>query len=709
MTNVEKSLLLALVSAGLLGAPALKAATVEYREYPSSRDASLRLYANFVKPAQPRPLLVLMHGWHGTAKGAHAKLIEWQNPGDWFIVEPEMRGRGDSTGNPDASGWELQDVVDAVEFARRNYPDDIASPECVRIKGGSGGGGNTLALVGKFPDYFCAAVFEVGMSDYGLWFEQDAAGEFRDEMRDRGWIGGTPFANPEAYASRGGITTVANLLTPLVLLHGTGDIACPVAQTRNYVAFARTAGKAKLIEYLELEGVGGRGHFDNLTEVQTARRRALVDRHLGLARRPVEIPRQGRFVVAGYLKTRHFEVILDSVDRIGEVTYDLDRAVFELSSSTARSATLRWPGARGLEERPLPVQAPPGAFTNSLGMRMIRIPDGSEAQARTAVLAQPLHMAESEVTLEQYRQFQPDFPGDGGFASGVSWNDAVAFCDWLTKREGKLYRLPTETEWEKACRAGATNVPSSGAMLPLPALPNAWGLKNMLSGVGEWCAAGNQTNSPGKTYRGLSGDANRSDDPYLQRFTFRGQLKAEDEVPPERGERGAGLFGILFGNANLTRPLRTETLPKVEVDWPANAGRGEAWSARWRGALTSPVDGEITFDIEADDGARLIVAGQTVVDVWQPGEARQGKVRLEKGKSYSVVLEYHQSGGDAALRIRWSWPGQPPVVVSLEAFDHTAEDEREAGRQVSPAVRLPALQPVGFRVVQQGAPVAAGP
>ncbi|MCH2208562.1 MAG: formylglycine-generating enzyme family protein [Lentisphaerales bacterium] len=57
----------------------------------------------------------------------------------------------------------------------------------------------------------------------------------------------------------------------------------------------------------------------------------------------------------------------------------------------------------------------------------------------------------------------PGIPQDDSHpVVGISWNDAKAFCNWLSKKEGKKYRLPTEAEWEYVCRAGTSTFFSFG-------------------------------------------------------------------------------------------------------------------------------------------------------------------------------------------------------------------------------------------------------
>lgn len=179
-----------------------------------------------------------------------------------------------------------------------------------------------------------------------------------------------------------------------------------------------------------------------------------------------------------------------------------------LIAAIAAAATLAQTPARTVNDIGITlVRIPPGSF--EMGVDSVPLPksllagppgviydrpsdqgDYDEVPVHKVTITQPFWMSVTEVTAEQFRKFRPDFRPNryyAPYASGVSWNDAVGFTKWLSEREGKPYRLPTEAEWEYACRAGSHTPFSSGANPPSTEISNAWGLKNMHTGVAEWC------------------------------------------------------------------------------------------------------------------------------------------------------------------------------------------------------------------------------
>ena len=295
--------------------------------YPSSQNPDMLLAMRITKPAKPGYILAATHGWHMTIESFEA--MEEPDDDPYLRVQVDMRGRAYSDGLQDCNGYELLDVIDAVNYVRKEYAQYILDPEVVYFEAGSGGGGNAYAIAGKCPDFFAAVNALYGITDYGVWYDHDQVGEFRDEMDV--WIGTTPQENPMAYAARSGLTVLPNLLAPLFMTHGETDERVPVEQARMYVEKAKELGKDGLIQYYELAGVGNQDHTGNITPEQDEMMRRMAAENLTAHRTPVTIPRKGSMVVAGYLLTKEFSVFLDSVDKVAQVEYDLDAGTFDVT------------------------------------------------------------------------------------------------------------------------------------------------------------------------------------------------------------------------------------------------------------------------------------------------------------------------------------------------------------------------------------------
>lgn len=303
----------------------------------------------------------------------------------------------------------------------------------------------------------------------------------------------------------------------------------------------------------------------------------------------------------------------------GDLTDD-----FDLTSVVAAATSIPTPARP--TSTPSPSAKAGEVITNSIGMKLVRIPAGeffmgstvedltkmvaldplqfkaenaSREQPRHSVkITRPFYLGRFEVTRGQFaafvaaRSFRTEGERDGNGAVGwnesegkfdgskpeytwkstgfaqddshpvvnVSWNDAVAFCEWLSEKEGRIYRLPTEAEWEYACRAGGATLwhhgddpeglarvanvgdatakdklaDASASYSEIKYLssrdgyvftappgqyePNAFGLYDMHGNVEEWCADWYDA----KAYQGRTGT---TADPLVRSASWNGRVE----------------------------------------------------------------------------------------------------------------------------------------------------------------------------------------
>ena len=284
-------------------------------------------------------------------------------------------------------------------------------------------------------------------------------------------------------------------------------------------------------------------------------------------------------------------------------------------------------------------------FTNSLGMKFLRLETGTfrmgyegeaplpqailgatehsgrdihldahgqrgdfdEHPAHDVTISRPFYMGVYEVTNQQYEQFEAlhlHLRGKRGFSIDndeavvfVSWREANAFCAWLSKKEGLPYRLPTEAEWEYACRAGTTTPYSTGSVLPAAYVknpdnswypcpwrgrgreevvplhvgktsPNPWGLHDLHGNVEEWChdwygpySEAPQTDPVGRVdgdFKVSRGGSHGTVAYYLRSANRMGTL-------PEDKHFLIG-FRVVLGELPDTPPLERPSRPRNQLD-----------------------------------------------------------------------------------------------------------------------------------------------
>lgn len=141
------------------------------------------------------------------------------------------------------------------------------------------------------------------------------------------------------------------------------------------------------------------------------------------------------------------------------------------------------------------------------------------------------------------------------------------------------------------------------------------------------------------------------------------------KLTPSSITSGDGLSATYFNNVDFTGTTVTRTDPRIDFNWglgsPDTNIAPYTYSARWTGQVKADHSENYTFYTRTDDGVRLWVNGQLLIDRWidQAATEHAGTIALVAGQKYDIRMEYYQNGGGSSARLQWSSPSTTKTTI----------------------------------------------
>ena len=142
----------------------------------------------------------------------------------------------------------------------------------------------------------------------------------------------------------------------------------------------------------------------------------------------------------------------------------------------------------------------------------------------------------------------------------------------------------------------------------------------------------------------------------------------------------AGLKGEYYDNLDFTNLKLTRTDPTVNFSWgtgsPEPSIAPDTFSVRWSGQVMADHTETYTFYASTNDGVRLWVNGQQIINRWSDGIATNtGTISLQAGQWYPITMEYYEGINTASAKLEYSSPSTPRQVVPTDHLRPEAPPE----------------------------------